>query len=391
MKKIIVKSSNADVFKELVSIGFDKAVIHKYKDKYKGNTYKIFNLKPYEANIFKQLCLSLGFDCAVSRDTITCECDYTDCLLFANYVQLNNLINKLRCQPFRLKEVANLLNDIVNTEKLPVLTFDNYIFDWSRPYIMGILNFTPDSFSDGGKYNTLDRALYKIEQMIQEGADIIDIGGESTRPDAQTVTAEEEISRVIPLIKAVKSRNITVPVSVDTRNYLTAKIAVEEGADIINDVSGLEYDKNLFSYVVEKNIPVVIMHSDRVPAVSSDFINSDVVENVYFDLFEKISSLKQNGLNSCNIIADIGVGFGKSCETNFELLKRVTEFKSLNVPLLLGISRKSFIRNEFNIDCKEADIPTALYSAMLTDVNIHRVHNVKLTKQYLDYAQKIII
>ena len=254
---------------------------------------------------------------------------------------------------------------------------------------MGILNCTPDSFSDGGKYNTEEKALIKIEEMLQDGADIIDIGGESTRPGAQPLLPEEEINRVIPVIKAVRSKNIDIPLSIDTRNYLTAKAAIEEGANIINDVSGLDYDENLLNFITENNIPVVIMHSDKVPAVSKDFSGGDIAEQIYLSLLQKISMLKERGMDSCNIIADIGIGFGKSFDSNFELLRRVCEFTSLNVPLLIGISRKSFIRKEFNIDFEEADIPTALYSAILTGINIHRVHNVKLTKQYLIYAQKL--
>ena len=187
------------------------------------------------------------------------------------------------------------------------------------------------------------------------------------------------------MIKAIREKGINTPISIDTRNYVTAKAAIEAGANIINDVSGLDYDSNLFEYVTSNNIPVVIMHSDKVPAVDKDF-SSNIVEEVYFSLNKKINLLLEKGMTRENIIADVGIGFGKSKEANFELLKRLEEFTSLGVDLLLGISRKSFIRNEFNIDCNEADIPTALYSSMLPFVAIHRVHNVKLTKQYLSYA-----
>lgn len=389
MKKIYVKYSKLDILKELNSIGFDVCAAEKYKNKYEGCTYKLFNIKPYEANILKQLCLSLGFDCAVSRDTVTCKCEYTDCLIFASNFQLRKLIEKLKNQPFRLKEIAELFSPLVNDKNMPVLKLNKHIFDWSEPYIMGIINCTPDSFSDGGRYNTVDTALMKIEQMLNDGADIIDIGGESTRPGAECVSPQEEIQRVIPVIKAVKDRNIDIILSVDTRNYITAKAAIEEGAHIINDVSGLEYDKKLRMYIIENNIPSVIMHSDKIPAISADFTSSDIVENVYLSLAKKIADLENEGMKRVNIIADIGIGFGKSLESNFLLLKSISEFKSLNVPLLLGISRKSFIRNEFNLDFEEADVPTALYSSLFFDVNIHRVHNVKLTKQYLNYVRKL--
>lgn len=388
MNEIIVKKASSNIFKELESVKFDVSYINKAVNKYKGGTYKIFNLKAYEANILKQLCLSLGFDCAVGRDTVTCKCEYTDAVIFASSAQINLLINKLEKQPFRLKELALELKKAFFS--LPeCLNISNFVFDWSRPYIMGILNVTPDSFSDGGKYNLPESALSRALCMEEEGADIIDIGGESTRPDAETVTLEEEIKRVIPVIELIRRHSPNIIISVDTRNYITAKAAVEAGANIINDVSGLDYDEKLFKYVTENNIPVVVMHSDKVPAVSSDFSDKDVVEEVYFSLKKKIDKLIAAGLEKKNIIADVGIGFGKSKDNNFELLKRYEEFTTLGTAILLGISRKSFIRKEFNLTCEEADIPTALYSAALSGVNIHRVHNVKLVKRYLDYVSLI--
>ncbi len=371
MKEIIVKKASKDILSELELIKFDSSYLSVASNKYFGSCYKIFNLKAHEANILKQLCLSLGFDCAVSRDTVMCSCEYTDALIFATNSQIDKLKKKLLIQPFRLKQLAGC--------------FQNVDIQYQHPKVMGILNVTPDSFSDGGKYNTIDKAVEQAIKLVEDGADIIDIGGESTRPEAQPITIAEELNRVIPVIKAIREKGIVVPVSIDTRNYVTAKAAIEAGANIINDVSGLDYDKNLFDYVVSNNIPVVVMHSDKVPANDNDF-STNIVEEVYFSLNKKINLLLEKGMSKENIIADVGIGFGKSKEANFQLLKRLDEFTSLGVKLLLGISRKSFIRNQFDINCDEADIPTAMYSAMLPFVSIHRVHNVKLTKQYLSYA-----
>ena len=184
---------------------------------------------------------------------------------------------------------------------LAPLSLRNFVFDWKRPYIMGIVNATPDSFSDGGSYNPVEQAI----KLINAGADIIDIGGESTRPNADVVSIEEEINRVIPVIQTIREKNSEIIISIDTRNYQTAKTAIEAGADIINDVSGLDYDNALFEYVIANNLPVIIMHSDKVPAVSVDFSNSDVVEDVYFSLKQKIDKLVSLGLDRKNIIADI--------------------------------------------------------------------------------------
>ncbi len=387
MENIIVKTADKDVLKELNSVKFDISYINEVSKKYKGNAFKIFNLKPHEANILKQLCLSLGFDCAVSRETVMCKCEYTDALIFASDCQLNNLAAKLQNQPFRLNELAEQIEIILNSRLLP-LKIRNYIFDWKRPYIMGILNVTPNSFSDGGKYHNPDNAFNHAVELINDGADIIDIGGESTNPVATEIPTDEEMSRILPVIEHIRKNKIDIPISVDTRNYKTAKAAIEAGADIINDVSGLNND-DLYNYVAENNIPVVIMHSDSVPAKSIDFTKYDIVEEIYFSFFNKINKLTAAGFDRKNIIIDTGFGFGKAEDSNFELLRRMNEFKSLNVPILAGISRKSFIRNAFNLTVEEADIPTALYSAMSDCVNIHRVHNVKLVKQFLKYTEKI--
>ena len=395
MKNIVIKISDSDTLKELNSVGFDKLYIDKAKDKYLGCGYKIFNLKSYEANILKQLSLSLGFDCAVNRGTIKCECEYTDAIIFASFYQYKNLCEKLKNQPFRLKELAKQLEAVINGKLIP-LKLRNYVFDWSRPYIAGILNVTPDSFSDGGKYNNLESAIEHVKKMISEGADIIDIGGESTRPGADRVPVEEEINRIIPVIKRIRDNGINIPLSVDTRNYDTAKLAFESGCDLLNDVSFFN-DKKLFDYAVSKSIPVVCMHSDNVPAYGSmqerslsKEPNQNIIDNIYIELKQKIQEFSDAGFDISKIIIDPGIGFGKNMEANFNILKRIDEFKSLNQPVLLGISRKSFIRNQFNTDINEADKVSALYSCMLKSVNIHRVHNVGLVKRYLKYSSKIL-
>ncbi len=386
---IIIKNASSDILSELESIKFDNSYISDAALKYKGSTFKLFNLKPYEANILKQMCLSLGFDCAVSRNTVTCKCDFTDVIIFASFSQLKKLVNKLKEQPFRLKQISELIDNQINSCLLP-LKINNHLFDWKKQYIMGILNVTPDSFSDGGKYNNIECALKRVEELIQDGADIIDIGGESTKPNAISVSPDEEIKRVVPVIHEIRKHNIDIPISIDTRNYITAKASIEAGADIINDVSGLDCDNNLFNYVVTNNIPVVIMHSSTVPAVSNDYKTDDIIQDIYLSLYNKIDLLIKSGMEQNKIIADVGIGFGKSAQTNFEILKRMKEFTSLNVPLLLGISRKSFIRNTFNIDFDESDAVSALYSTLVEGINIHRVHNVKMLKRYLNYSSKIL-
>lgn len=392
LKQLIVKkANNRDIEQEIISVGFDSSYSHNAADKYKYNSYKIFNLKAHEANILKQLCLSLGFDCAVSRETITCQCEYTNCIMCATTSQLNKLIKKLKIQPFRLKALANEIKQILDSHFGPLL-IRNTIFDWSKPYIMGILNITPDSFSDGGEYYNIDMATNRAVELINDGADIIDIGGESTRPGAEIISQEEEIARVVPVIKSIRAINQNIPISIDTRNYLTAKEAISAGADIINDVSGLNYDKELSSFLCKNKIPVIIMHSDKVPAVRSENDSElDVIEDIYKYFYEKINFLTQNGLCNNQIIIDPGIGFGKSINDNFKILKRIDEFSTLNCPLLMGISRKSFISKSFDLSKEELDEATLTYNSFLLtkNVNIIRVHNVKSHKRNIDLLSKV--
>ena len=384
MDTIIVKKSSCDIKSELESISFDSSYINFALNKYKGQSYKLFGLKPYEANILKQICLSSGFDCAVSKDTVTCKCEKTDALIFGTFAQIDILISKLKNQPFRLKQIAFELEKIINN-RLEPYCINNHVFDWSRPYIMGIVNLTPDSFSDGGKYYDLDSAYSHVINLINDGADIIDIGGESTRPGAGAITFEEEISRVLPLVKLLRNNCIDIPISIDTRNYKTAIECINNGANIINDVSYLN-DKNMLSFINDNNIPVILMHSDSVPANSSDYFNGDIVEEIYINLYEKLSTI-----SSDKIIIDVGIGFGKSLQSCYELVKRMSEFSTLNKPILSGISRKSFIYKNFNTTPNESDNATALFSSVLAKqgINIHRVHNVKLVKEYFNYINVI--
>lgn len=395
-KEIIIKNINEKyIASELKEIGFDKEYISCAEEKYTHYSYKIFNLKPHEANILKQTCLSLGFDCGVNRDVVTCKCEYSDAVFSSTKRQLKELIAKLNQQPFRLKEIAkylekNLFNRVTNFELK-----DNRNIDLNKTNIMGILNVTPDSFSDGGLWYSTEKAVEHGFSLISEGADIIDIGGESTRPGAETVAVEEELKRVIPVIEKIREHNKNIPISIDTRNYKTAYEAVFAGADIINDVSGLDYDEKLKEFVCTNNLPAIIMHSDKVPAFSSELAQDspyDAVEEIYKNLFEKTEELKKCGLNESNIIIDPGIGFGKSANDSFEIIKRIEEFKSLNFPILMGTSRKSFIKNTFsktNYDIDEISTIIDSYMA-LKGIQFLRVHNVEMHKKYLDIISKLI-
>ena len=248
------------------------------------------------------------------------------------------------------------------------------------PKIMGILNVTPDSFSDGGEYLNQDNALAKALEMISDGADIIDIGGESTRPGSDPVDVEEEIKRIVPIVEAIRKAEPNIKISVDTSKSKVALAAIKAGADMINDISGLTRDSKLAEVVAKFDKELVIMHIKGTPKnMQKNPTYDDVVEDVYEFLSQQIEYAKSCGVTK--IFADVGIGFGKNLEHNLDLLRGHGSFKQLGVPMLLGISRKSFIGELCDIENpKDRDVETALLHSLMLGKNVEiiRVHNVKL-------------
>ncbi|MBI5325659.1 MAG: dihydropteroate synthase [Ignavibacteriae bacterium] len=247
------------------------------------------------------------------------------------------------------------------------------------PKIMGIVNVTPDSFSDGGKYYKKESAVQHALNLIEEGAEYIDIGGESTRPGAAPVDDEEELRRVVPVIKSVKKEKPDTIISIDTTKPFVALGAVGEGAKLINNIAGIKNDEKLLKIASENHVGLIIMHIQGEPrTMQNNPVYNNVVEEIYTDLRNSVNYAGSKGIK--NIIADVGIGFGKTLEHNIEILKHIERFYSLNVPLLLGISRKSFIGKLLNIEKPDdRDLPTVmLHSLLLTKkIDIIRVHNVK--------------
>ena len=248
------------------------------------------------------------------------------------------------------------------------------MFDYGkRTYIMGILNVTPDSFSDGGKFNEVNKALNHAKEMIKDGVDIIDIGGESTRPGHKYVEADEEIQRVIPVIKELK-KEINVPISIDTYKAKVAEEALKLGVEMINDVWGLKKDKEMANVVAKYNACVCIMHNQ-----DGTEYDKDIMVSMKESLQESIDLALNAGVSKDKIVIDPGIGFGKTFEQNLEVLKRMNELKELGYPVLLGTSRKSVIGNVLNVEPKErleGTIATTVLG-IRDGVDIVRVHDVK--------------
>jgi dihydropteroate synthase len=242
----------------------------------------------------------------------------------------------------------------------------------SRTYIMGILNITPDSFSDGGKWNHLDNALRHTEQMLKDGMDIVDIGGESTRPGYTLLSDQEEIDRVIPVIQAVKKR-FDVPVSLDTYKSNVARAGIAAGADLINDIWGLKYDPEMAGVIADAGVACCLMHNRN----NTDY--TSFMEDVKRDLQETLNIASGAGIARDRIILDPGVGFAKSLDNNLEIIKRLDELNDFGLPVLLGTSRKSCIGLTLDLPADERVEGTVATSVIgvMNGVSFVRVHDVK--------------
>jgi dihydropteroate synthase len=266
-----------------------------------------------------------------------------------------------------------------------------------RTCIMGVLNVTPDSFSDGGKFITFDDAVSQGCKLFEDGADILDIGGESTRPFSDSVSKEEEILRVVPVIEEL-SKCIPIPISIDTTKADVAEQAIKAGASIINDVSSLNFDPKLAKVAADYGVPVILMHMLGNPkTMQIEPYYDDLINDIKTFLENAIDQAENNGISRSKIIIDPGIGFGKTIEHNLLLIQRLYEFKTMNVPVMIGTSRKAFIRNllkdntgkEIKADSEMAEAGTqaSVAAAVLNGAHIVRVHdvaNTRLTVKIID-------
>lgn len=273
------------------------------------------------------------------------------------------------------------------------LKFHNFELNFlKKTYIMGIINVTPDSFFDGGRYFNLQKAVDHAFRLIDEGADILDIGGESTRPGAEPVSIDEELRRVIPVIEAI-SKRISIPISIDTYKAPVAEEAIKAGATIINDISGLRFDSEMSAIASKYKVPVIVMHIKGTP--------KDMQKNPYYEalipeiieyLRNSVVIAKQAGVDENMIIIDPGIGFGKLPEHNLEIIKNLREFSNLGKPLLIGVSRKSFIGKVLNESLPEKRLEgtaSAVAISVINGANIVRVHDVGFMAKVVKMADAI--
>lgn len=369
---LLKELSNTNIETELKTIGFDNSYTHKAKNKFEYKNFKIFDLTPAQANIIKQTALSIGADCGTHREVIRGKIETSNIILGGNISQLLQISEKLQHQPFGLKDLGKLLKEKITLQQ-PKMT-----------KIMGILNITQNSFSDGGKYYNTDDAIKHLHQMINDGADIIDIGAESTKPFSQPISAGEQLKKLIPILQYLQTISHP-PISIDTRSAKVAQKCLELGAEIINDVSGFDYDDKMADIMANfPNTKIILQHSQGTPEnmqISPHYDN--LMDELYINLKNKVDFAISKGIKKENIIIDPGIGFGKTKEHNLEILRRWKEFKTIGCPILIGLSRKSFLEMT-TAQNDEKDLYSLAFNSMLMRENIDyiRVHNVAIHKNF---------
>ena len=381
--------------RELERIGADPGGVGMMAGKTLTRCVHLPALQCRQANILKQELLSLGGDAAVARGTVACSITSTDVILIGTDKQLQLLCGKLMAQPFGLAALAAELETLLATIRRPPETWttSRRSLSLERPLIMGILNLTPDSFSDGGRFIDPQRAIEHALQMESAGADIIDIGGETTKPGAPPVPADEEAARIIPVMEHL-SKALRCPISVDTWRSSVAESALSAGAEIINAISGFSFDPRMADVVAAHDAAAVLMHTrGRPDEMQQDTEYCDLMTEVMGGLRDSVSRALAAGVKRERIAIDPGIGFGKDLSGNLEILRRLRELTALGLPVLVGTSRKSFIGKILaRQDASERTFGTAatVALAVANGAQILRVHDVQEMRDVADLAHAIV-
>ena len=396
MNRILHIRNDSQAQAELKKINVSSGGIESMYAKMNGLCLKLENVPLAAANILKQEMLSLGGDAAVARGVVNGTVPLSEVILMGNEQKLLRLAEKLVWQqyftlPAIRKDILRLLKNYQGKE-ISKREFCGKTIDLSQTQIMGILNITPDSFSDGEKFLDKDAAVKQALIMIDEGAAIIDIGGESTRPGAAEVSAGEELERVIDVIREIRQES-DILISIDTTKAEVARGAMKAGADMINDISALRFDQEMIE--VMKEYPesgVILMHMLGIPrTMQQKPVYEDTIREILEFLQERIEYAENNSICRERIMIDPGIGFGKRQSDNLLILQRLAEFHCLNCPVVLGTSRKSFINQIYESKSDEREAGTLAGTALghTAGVQIIRVHEVKQSKRLLQVMQAV--
>lgn len=366
------------VEREMVSIGCDDAGIKIMAAKAIHHAVKLDKVNIKAANLLKQTMLSKGGEAAVSKGVADFSAEYSDVLLLGTVRQLRAVIDQLSQQPWGAPAIAHELRQLLANEagnlRRSYRWGEKRLELGNKTAVMGILNITPDSFSDGGHYRTLTEAVEHAHRMVEGGADIIDIGGESTRPygNNQPPSADEEMERVLPVLERLIGE-LSVPISLDTYKVATAQAALKMGVNIINDVWGLQQDPAMALLIAKYKVPVIVMHNQLAPGYR------DLMGEIACFLHRSMQIAEKAGIKQDNIIVDPGIGFAKTRADNLTIMRRLKELRALGCPILLGTSRKAFIGKTLDLPVNDRVEGTAATIAVgiANGADIVRVHDVK--------------
>lgn len=379
--RLLQFSEPDEAIQEMKRIGVDPIGIELMRDKIFHFNLMIKGIDCRLGNFLKQEMVLLGGDVAMDRRMIDCSVAASDIILMGTQNQLNTIIDRLADRFNGLQGVAGRIRECLKNLESPPHTVrckKTVLQLNERTHLMGILNVTPDSFSDGGMFLDPDNAISHGIELASQGADIIDIGGESTRPGAKPLLPDEELRRVIPVIEGL-SAEVAIPISIDTYKSLIAEKAIEAGAEMINDISGLHFDPKMADVAAKYDVPVVVMHIKGTPEVMQLDVHYDCLLTEIMEYLEESTEIAERaGLDAGQIIIDPGIGFGKSVEDNLTIIRHLGEFKSLGKPIMLGTSRKSFIGKILNAEVDQRDEGTlaSISATIMNGANILRVHDV---------------
>jgi len=386
--------NRADLEHELAAVGADPQSWPIFRAKSRVVAVKLEGLSTAGANILKQTAIACGGDCAVNRAVVSGRARRSDAVLLVTARQLQVLANRLAAQPECVARLVPELVELSGRMLLPmrVIKLGRRTVDLGRrTHVMGILNVTPDSFSDGGQFLAPSAALDRAFGMAEEGADFIDIGAESTRPGARPVPAKEQLARLTPVLRAVKKK-VKLPVSVDTTSATVAEAALREGADVVNDVSALTGDPRMPAVVARSGVPCILMHMKGRPrTMQRNPKYTDLMSEITGFLEAALARGEQAGIKRTQMLVDPGIGFGKTVAHNLEILRRLAELESLGVPVMVGPSRKRFIGAVLDAAPDERIEGTiaACVLAAANGANVLRVHDVKPVVKALRLADAI--
>jgi dihydropteroate synthase len=348
------------------------------------------------ANIIKQEMLSVGGDAAVARGSVSCSVPVSNILIMGTLKQISELVKKIDKQPFGLNLIArNILKILKNIgqNEYVLKTFRREINLGKKTLIMGILNVTPDSFSDGGLYCSQQKAVERGLQMVDEGADIIDIGGESTRPGAESIEASVELKRVLPVIESLV-KQVKIPISIDTTKAKVAKLALASGAEIVNDISALHGDKKIAKTISDEGAAVILMHMRGNPRnmQKGNLVYNNLMGEVTDYLEKSSEKALKAGIEKDCLVIDPGIGFGKTPEDNYKIIKNLSQLKELGMPVMIGTSRKSFIGKATGGEPEQRLEGTAatIAAAIMNGCHIVRVHDVAAMKKVAAVTDAIV-